>query len=119
MLADCKLKEEAVAAGSIISAIWQRISTLTAADPSEYQVEIENLVEVDHELTKKRIRLLREAALVSPGREVVVDSEGRSQRHRLCLIDRYKTKICQGRGLWFIVPVSLPLRQACCTYRFS
>ena len=50
MLADCKVKEETVAARSLLHANRREIETLTVADLAANQVQIKNLVETNREL---------------------------------------------------------------------
>ena len=76
ILADCKVKEEAVVARSLPLANRRKIATLTVADPAENQVDIENLVDTNCELTET-VRTLQNSS-TSPGCKVAVDSEGRS-----------------------------------------
>ena len=52
ILADCKVKEETVAARSLILVNWRRIATLAVAYPAANQVDIENLMEANRELTE-------------------------------------------------------------------
>ena len=52
MLADCKVKEEAVAYHSLILANRREITTLTVADLVANQEETGNLVEANHELAE-------------------------------------------------------------------
>ena len=61
MLADCKLKSEAVAARSILLANRRKIETLTVADPVANQVHIENLNKANREL-KETIHSLQKDA---------------------------------------------------------
>ena len=60
-MADCKVKEEAVAARSIYIANRRQIEILTVADAVANQVEIENLNEANREL-KETIRTLQKDA---------------------------------------------------------
>ena len=46
------MKEEAVAAHFLLLANWHEIAALTVADPTANQVEIENLVDANRELTE-------------------------------------------------------------------
>ena len=50
MLADCKVKDEAVAARFLILANWRDIATLTVANSVTNHKEINNLVEAGCEL---------------------------------------------------------------------
>ena len=61
ILADCKVKEEAVAARSILIANRRQIESLTVADAVANQVQIENLKEANREL-KETIRTLQKDA---------------------------------------------------------
>ena len=61
ILADCKVKEEAVVARSIHIANRRQIEILTVADAVANQVEIENLNEANREL-KETIRTLQKDA---------------------------------------------------------
>ena len=58
-MADCKVKEEAVAARSIYIANRREIETLTVADAVANKVQIENLNEANREL-KETIHTLQE-----------------------------------------------------------
>ena len=51
-MAKCKVKEEAVAACSLIFANRRNLATLTVADPVANQEEINDLVEANCELTE-------------------------------------------------------------------
>ena len=52
ILADCKVKEEAAVARYLPLANWRKLAALTVENPVANQVEIENLVDANHELTK-------------------------------------------------------------------
>ena len=46
------MKEEAAAARSLLLANWHKMAALTVAEPAANQVEIENLVDANRELTE-------------------------------------------------------------------
>ena len=61
ILADCKVKEEAVAARSILLANRRQIDTLTVADAVANQVRIENLNEANRGLKETICTLQKDA----------------------------------------------------------
>jgi hypothetical protein len=61
IMADCKVKDQAVAARTLILANRQDITTLTVEDPVANQEEINNLVEANRELTET-VRTLQKDA---------------------------------------------------------
>jgi hypothetical protein len=64
IMADCKVKEEGVAARSLVLANRCNIATLTVEDPQAHQEEIINLVEANHELTET-VRTLQKTRLTT------------------------------------------------------
>ena len=61
LLADCKVKEETIVAHSLILANRRKIVTLTVANPVANQVDTENLVEANYELTETVCTLQKDA----------------------------------------------------------
>ena len=123
MLADCKVKEEAVAYHSLILANRREITTLTVADLVANQVDIENLVDTNRELTEIVHTFQKYAfnyfeKLLLPALAVKWQLIVKEEVGGVDYVPLTGTK----PGLiktWLIVPLLLPLCQECCTYRFS